>query len=503
MNDEIELDVGGTPSVNQVPEVPVETETPKRKVVNAILRDDFTMPNGTVTGVNYTFALPSYPRDVFTELVRKAQNDPDLKLDTEGMKKWVSVSEESVNAYTPGSLYQDRFRDPESLWMQGTETNDKALSTISRPKFKNATGELKGEVALLKVSKTLGLGDTLTIPLPHSGLVVTIKPPKERDIIDFYNSVFREKIYLGRMSAGLTLSNFSVYINNRLFNFILKHIHSVNLKDVPKEELANHLLIHDFHILAWGFAATQYPNGFDFERVCSADLKKCNHVERDVINMLKLLWVDNSMLTEIQKTMITDFRPNQMSIADQTKYLAEHVRVRSKDHTLKNGMKFRFKVPTFADHISDGMAWVSKINTDIDNVITDPESEDAAKTELLMQYVNSSMLRQFSHFIEYIEINAAEGGGDVILNRETINSTLELLSSDDDIRPELMKAILDFKSFTTIGLIGIPEYDCPECGEPQNTEPVNDRLVSVIPLDVLHHFFTLLTLRMSRILERG
>lgn len=503
MSDEIELDVGEpTPTEPVVSET--TTEAPKKKeVANAVLRDSFTMPAGTKTGMNYTFALPSYPRDIFTEMIRKAQADPDVKLDTPEMKKWAEVSNESVTSYTPGSLYQERFRDPDSLWYQGTEAPDKSLSTISRPKFKNTTGELKGEVALLKMSKALGLGDTLTVPLPHSGLVVTIKPPKERDIIDFYNSVFREKIYLGRMSAGLTLSNFSVYINNRLFNFILKHVHSVNVKDIQKENLGNHILIHDFHILAWAFAATQYPNGFDYERACSADLKKCTHVEREVINMLKLLWIDNSMLTEIQKTMITDFRPNQLTMADLTKYLSEHVRVRPKDHVLKNGMKFRFKVPTFAEHISDGMAWVSKINSSIDNVIADPESEEAAKTELLMQYVNSSMLRQFSHFVDYIELNTSEAGGDIIVDRDTINATLELLSSDDEIRPELMEAILDYKSYTTIGLVGIPEYICPACQQPQNTEPVNDRLVSVIPLDVLHVFFTLLTLRMSRILERG
>lgn len=501
-NDEIELDVQGpatAPSAPVVEEKPAEEELQFKP--NAVLSDDINMEDKK-TGMNYRFSLPSYPRDIFTQHLRRAERDPDIDVKSPELVEWAKNAEDSLQHYTPGLLYQDRFRDTESIWRQGVLNEDNSLSTIARPKFKNATGEMKGEVALLKVSKALGLGDTLTIPLPHSGVVVTIKPPKERDIIDFYNSIFREKIYLGRMSAGLTLSNMSVYINNRLFNFIMKHVHSVNYKNVERDQLGNYILIHDFPILAWGFAATQYPNGFDYQRGCSNDLKKCSHVAQDVINMLKLLWVDNTQLTPVQKTIISDYRPNNLDADVYRKYIAEHSRVRSKDYALKNGMKFRMKVPTFNEHISDGMAWVSKINTDIDNLITEPETEQQAKTELLMQYVNSSSLRQFSHFVDFIELNAVDGGGDIITDRDTINSTLELLSSDDEIRPELMQAFLDYKAYSTIALVGIPSYKCPTCEVEQNTNPVNEKLVSVIPLDVLSIFFTLLTLRMSRILER-
>lgn len=502
MSDEIELDHGDVPKSPPVvaPEIPA-TE-PVKEVKNAVLSDPIDFSEGHKTGMAYRFSLPSYPRDIFTNKLRAAEQDAEIDIKSPELAKWLEVSQESIDNYTPGSLYQNRFRDPDSLFRQGVEKEDGSLASISAPRFKNAGGELKGEVAILKISKALGLGDTLTVPLPHSGVVVTLKPPKERDIIDFYNSVFREKVYLGRMSAGLTLSNMSVYINNRLFQFILKHVHSVNYKEVPKEHLGNYILIHDFPILAWAFAATQYPNGFDYQRACTNDLKKCSHIEQAVINMLKLLWIDNTQLSAVQKSVITDYRPNNLDVEVYRKYISEHSRVRGKDYALKNGMKFRMKVPTFNEHISDGMAWVTKINGDIDNLITDPESEAEAKTELLMQYVNSSALRQFSHFVDYIELNAAEGGGDIIVDRDTINSTLELLSSDDDVRAELSTAFLDFKSFSTIALVGIPSYKCSNCEAEQNPVPVNDNFVSVIPLDVISIFFTLLTLRMSKILER-
>lgn len=499
-NDEVEIEFGDQPEKKDelIPEKPAE---PKTEAKNSILSDSINFTEQK-TGMNYRLFMPSYPRDFLTSLLVKAKEDPDVNVNAKELVEWGEVVKESINMMTPGLLYQDRFRDPNSLWRQGVLKEDQTLATITHPRLKSATGDLKGEAAILKVSKALGLGDTLTIPLPHSGIVVTIKPPKERDIIDFYNSVFREKIWLGRMTAGLTLTNMSVYMNNRLFNFILKHVHSINLKDVPKEQLGNYMLMHDFPILAWGFAATQYPNGFDYKRACSNDLKKCSHIEQGVINMLKLLWIDNTQLSEIQKAILTDYRPNNQDVEQYRKYISEHSRVRPKDYVLSNGIKIRMKVPTFNEHIADGMAWVNKINSDIDMLVTESDVEEQAKTELLMQYVNTSMLRQFSHFVDYIELNKIGSEGDIITDRDTINSTLELLSSDDDIRPQLANQFLDFKSFSTIALIGIPSYDCPACKEPQNTEPVNDNLVSVIPLDVISVFFTLLTLRLSRILER-
>lgn len=503
MSDEIELDHGEEPKKPPVTETAVPPVEEIKEVKNAFLSDPTDFPKDHKTGMNYRFSLPSYPRDIFTNKLRAAEQDAEINIKSPELKAWLDVSQESIDNYTPGLLYQNRFRDPDSLFRQGVLKEDGSLAAIAPPRFKNASGELKGEVAILKISKALGLGDTLTVPLPHSGVVVTLKPPKERDIIDFYNSVFREKIHLGRMSAGLTLSNMSVYINNRLFQFMLKHVHSVNYKEVSKEQLGNYILIHDFPILAWAFAATQYPNGFDYQRACTNDLKKCSHIEQAVMNMLKLLWIDNTQLSSIQKSIITDYRPNNLDVDMYRKYISEHSRVRGKDYVLKNGMKFRMKVPTFNEHITDGMGWVNKINGDIDNLITEPETEAEAKTELLMQYVNSSVLRQFSHFVDYIELNAAEGGGDIITDRDTINSTLELLSSDDDVRGELAAAFLDYKSFSTIALVGIPSYKCPVCEAEQNTDPVNDNFVSVIPLDVISVFFTLLTLRMSKILERA
>lgn len=447
---------------------------------------------------DYSISLPSVGLFNFNTKLRQFGNVSEEK--AEGLKDWHRVTQNSIDYYTVGGMYQERFEEKGSEFRQGAQTDSGELNSISPLKFKNTTGELKGEIALLKVSKMLGLGDVVNVPLPHSGIWVTIKPPTEKDLIDFYNSIFREKIMLGRTTFGLTLTNFSVHINNRLFDFIAKHIHSLNYGDLPKENLKDYLLIHDFPILAWGFAATMYPNGFDYERACVTDIDTCSYIAKAKLNVAKLLWIDNPSLTDAQKKIMEEFRPNKLTLDNYRKFISEHVRVSGSSFTTKNGIKFKLKVPTFNEYTTDGLAWISGINSAIENIIlaeNDENDDEDGKTNMLNQYVKTSILRQFNHFVDYIEIDE-----NVINDRPTINQVLEAFSAQDDIRAEITENILKFKAKTTIGLIGIPEYKCPNCGSHQNHAPVNDNYVNVIPLDAMNLFFTLITLRISKILER-
>lgn len=496
MSNDFEFDSPPVPETTE--SVQVVVKDPLAESVKTCKQSDsIDLPSKPESEIFYRFSLPPVTRTTILEQLKQANSQTLPNQNTPSFKEWKEVVGEAVDNYTTDGIYQDRFDDESADFTQGVRKPDGSMLTMSSPKFRDNAGELKGELAVLKVSKKLGLGDVLSIPLPHSGIVVTIKPPTERDIIDFYSTVFREKIYLGRMSSGLTLTNLSAYINNRLFDFIVKHVHSVNYGTIPKEQLKNYVLIHDFHILAWGFAATMYPNGFEYQRPCTSNIETCNHVAKATLNMLKLLWIDNSSLTQVQKDILYEVRPNKLSDETYRKYIAEHTRTKAKEVTLSNGVKVTLKVPTVAEHVSDGLGWVNKINNAIESLLVVDGEAESAKTEMLQQYVNSSILRQFSHFIDFIEADDS-----VISDRDTLHSVLELLSADDDMRKELTDAVLAFTSQTTLALVGIPQYNCPSCGVDQNPEPINDKLVSVITLDVMMLFFTLLTLRMSRILER-
>lgn len=502
MSDELEYQDPGEDGSPSTPEDKLETPFPlDHKPGNARISHSSQMEGKDANLNAFTFYLPSYSLNYTTQLFRKSDSTPTLKPDDPALKEWVNRQKETTQYFTPGGMYQDLLEEEGQVFEQGVRHPDGRLRGIIPPKFKaNQDGTLKGDMAVLKVSKALGLGEPVFVPLPHSGIVVTINPPTETDLIDFYGGIFREKIYLGRMTAGMTLTNMSAYINNRLFDFIVKHITAVNYADIKPSDLRNYMLIHDFPILVWGFASAMHPNGFDFSRSCSFDLTKCQHEVRGIINLLYLYWINNTALTQYQRETLYEARPNGLSLDTYRKYIGDHTRVKSQEITLSSGLIFRLKVPTFGEHIADGLAWVNAINTAIDNVIVmaAPESEsDKVRQETLQQYVSASILRQFSHFVEHIETE-----GEIIQDRDSINKVLTLLSADDKIRPELSSKIIRFKADTTVALIGLEEYKCPSCGQPQQPEPVSEAFATVIPIDVMMTFFTLVTLRISRIMER-
>lgn len=474
-----------------------QTDQPQSSTPNAHLRDSVELTSPKRNSYQYSVRLPSRTLGVFTSLLSEAVASNESGIENQSSAEWKDAINGMMGYYTPTALYENRFTEADSEFYQGVVREDGSLLQASSPKFRNTTGEIKGEMALLKISRALGQGEVLTVPLPHSGINVTIKPPGETAIINFYNSVFREKIALGRMTAGLTLTNFSVYINNRLFDFIVDHIHAVNYVEMPKDQLKKFILLPDFYFLAHGFAAAMYPEGFEYQRPCISPDGKCDYVAEGMLNLLKVTWIDNQALTLYQKQTLCEQRPGKLTLDAYHKYQLDHKRTVASSFTLDNGMKFYTRTPTFDDYVTDGMGWINEINAAVDSLITLEGDEDKARSELMQQRIKSSMLRQFSHYVDYIEYD-----GNVINHRPTLNSALELLSADDVYRDEVYRNIMEYKSKTTIGVIGIPEYKCPNCHLSQNTEVVNQGLVSVIPLDVMNLFFTLLTLRMSRILER-
>lgn len=502
MSEELEYQDPGESESPVVSEDPLITDFPlDHKPGNAKVSHPYQVPDKESSPNAFTFYLPSYTLNYTTQLLRKMDATPTLKADDPALTGWMNRQKETTQYFTTGGMYQNLLEEEGQVYEQGIRHPDGRLRGITPPKFKaNSDGSLKGDMAVLKVSKALGLGEPVFIPLPHSGIVITINPPTETDLIDFYGSIFREKVYLGRMTAGMTLTNMSAYINNRLFDFIVKHVTAVNYAEIKPGDLRNYMLIHDFPILVWGFASAMHPNGFDFSRSCSFDLTKCQHEVRGMINLLYLYWVNNTALSQYQRETLYEARPNGLTLDTYRKYISEHVRVKSQEIALSSGLIFRLKVPTFGEHIADGLAWVNAVNTAIDNVIVmaaDDSESEKVRQETLQQYVSASILRQFSHFVEHIETE-----GEIIQDRDSINKVLTLLSSDDKIRPELSAKIVKFKADTTVALIGLEEYKCPSCGQPQQREPVNEAFSTVIPIDVMMTFFTLVTLRISRIMER-
>ena len=480
-------------NVNTDTEKLVEEEPFIHNKSNAIQSEDFLIKGATVEE-SLAFSIPTYRYNKFKYTIGKFNN---INIDnSKSLDKWKDIVQKSVDYYTTDEMYDKRTEDIDSSFEQGVKDSNGTLNTISNFKLKEIDGEIKGELALLKVAKFLSIGEIIKVPLPHSGMWVTIKPVNEKDLIDFYNNLYRDKITLGRATSGLTLSNFSVFVNNSLIDFILDHVHSISYSDIPIKDLKKYISIHDLPILAWGFASAIYPSGFDYNRACISDVEKCSYTSSGKINLTKLLWVDNSALTTVQKNIMAEFRPNKLTIDSYNKYKLEHVKTINTYFKTPNGIKINLRIPNLDEYTTDGLKWVNELNNKLEDISLKDNSEEN-RISTLEQYVKATSLCQYNHFIESIELN-----DNIMSDRDTINSVLELLSGDNDTRTNIVKNINEYISNTTIAIIGIPEYKCPECGANNNPDPINSNFVDIIPIDTLNLFFSLIIQKVSKILNR-
>lgn len=491
------------PAVEQVQ----VTEQTAVRTPNATVLYGINHPQGKVEITKWSMKLPTMEILKFNNHLRMVKDVPVFSTEAQSseVEAWKEGVAGSIENSSIAGIFQDRFYDQNSQFSQSlNQPNANPKGLLSPLRFGTGSGELTGEAALTRVARRLQLGAPVSVMLPHTGIVVHLQTPTEREIIDFYNSIFREKITMGRMTNGLTLSNHSVFVNNRLFDFLLQYVKSTNYSDIQKKDLKNYILLHDLPILAWAMAACLYPNGFQYERDCIADPTVCQHRDLAILNLEKLLWVDNASLTEKQKAILYEGRPNLHTAEVYRTYHAEHTRVTKRQIDLTNyGIRLHLKLPTVAEHVSDGLSWIDGINTKIETLLIPSDVDEGEyKTEILKQYVGASALRQFSHFVDYIEIQEDESEEyRPIMNRQDITKVLETLSGSDEARSFINEEIIKFKNDTVIALVGIPTYNCPNCKKPQE-DPVNPHMSSVIPLDVMNVFFTLLTLRIHRILDR-
>lgn len=435
------------------------------------------------------------PSITLKEIEEKADElDEKLKEAGDAVSEWIDTVKNSIDYY---SKYF-KYREDDYVFEQGVEmpsTGDKKVYKSIEPlKVKDTSGELKGDLALIKLAKHLGMGDIFKVPLVHSGIWVTLKPPTELDLIEFYNNFFKNKIHVGRLTSGVTLSNFSVIFNNELINFICDHIHSINYSDITKENIREYIKITDLPILIWGFANTIFPSGFDYSRSCLNG--ECDYVAHGKINLSKLLWVDNTTLTETQKNILSVQKPNNYTIDAYNKYQLEHKTSKSSIKVGDSDIVLTLKVPTLDEYFSDGLNWVYALDDAINKLITSDASEKQ-RISTIEEVIKTSSIRQYGHFIESIEFDE-----NLITDKETLRKTLELLSSDERFTLEAITEIAKFIDKVTLAVVGIPTYTCPECGQEQVSAESNERFSDVIPLDVSNVFFTLITIRLMKIRSR-
>ena len=463
--------------------------------------EDYSFPNTEWDEEAITVRLPSDTSGNTKDVLEKT---PNINLvDNPDSRKWAGVVNDGLEYTTFANAFGDVFKNTNAHFRQGIEYNNQRYQAQA-PKLKNTENEnLKGERAVLRVLRQLGLGTTFQVPLWHSGIWVTLKPPTESEIIELNRLLINEKIRMGRYTYGLIYSNTTAYTIDILVDFIISHIYTTTVKseELPISSLKNFLSVQDLFTLIWGFACTMYPKGFQYQRACLTDPEKCHHVLEEKLNLSKLLWTNNNVLTDWQKSHMASRQPFDRDLSAVKKYRDEMLSLKSRRIKLsKEGdeteLYITLKSPMVSDYISEGHKWISGIIDKIKNSVVSID-DDIERNNIVQRFAQSTSMRQYTQWVESIELDT-----NIINDRETIETTLDIMSADDYIRDTFIEKVVNYINDSTMAVVGIPTYNCPKCASEQKGEIINNEFTNIIPLDVVQLFFGLTTQRIQKITTR-
>lgn len=450
-------------------------------------------------GTPLKISLPSsFPDETLAAL----QETPNVQLiDDENSRTWGSVVNEGQEFTTFAEAFIPTLENQEADFQQSVALDGSEKLMARAPMFKPAENVvMAGERACLHLLTHIGVGSLFQSPLWHSGFWVTFKPPTESEIIEFNRQLISDKIEFGRYTYGLMFSNITSYTIDRLVTFALQHVYSTTLKDVQADQLRNIIVSQDIPSLIWGFVCTMYPNGFQYRRACVANPEKCNYVLEEVLNLSKLLWVNNNAFTDWQKTHMSVRSANSRDLDSVKRYQEEMKKMQARQVIFNEGqpseVKMRLTTPSISKYVESGHAWIGSIVNLVEKSLA-VSTTDGERNRFIHMHASANAMRQYAHWVEHIEFSSKN-----IEDRDTINDALGIMSSDDTLRSEFFNAVTKYINDSTIAVVGIPTFDCPVCGTPQEGDVQLKHLTTIIPLDVVNLFFGLHGQRLFRITER-
>lgn len=438
-----------------------------------------------------TIALPSIPQEEMYQLFEDAVPLEVFEDTSEENLGFISAIEASKFSVPPNEKYREIFHREGSQWEQTVPSQAGTLniSTI-RPNQKATSGIS----AVFQIVESFGLGGRKQIPLWHSGFWVTLESPSEVDQLDFEDRFLAERVDAARNTYGRVFSNQRAFLTHHLLEFILQHVsqHTID-GDV---DLREYIKIQDIPILALGFAELIWPNGWQYVRasIGKDNLQKTKHQR---LNIARMCLTDLSQLTDSQRTHMSKRREKQsvQQIKDYTSQFkhsgTKQIDVAELGIETSSSVKFNLRIPSAGEHINSGMRWINDVISLFDSAPTIAGGEDA-RNKFVNNRLNATVLRNYEHFIESIEIDDK-----LIDNQETISAALDRLSAIEALREALVTACDIYITDSTISLAGIPTDDEDE------VDIQYPRFPNTIPVDPVYLFFIQLAQRNRRIRTRS
>jgi hypothetical protein len=306
----------------------------------------------------------------------------------------------------------------------------------------------------------------------------------------------------------------------RVLNLAINHVYQYSFVLPENEDIRDHISIHDLYVFLWGFICTAYPRGFEYRVACTANPETCTHVSTETLNLTKLQWTNGKALTEWQKHHMSHRSSNSRKLEEVKRYRDELMSSSNETVHINKGepgeIELVLRTPSCLEYIRACHRWLDNITVMVEKMM-EPTAEEIQeisaygveqveswrkdrqqkKEQQLVAHAQASAIRHFSHMFSKIKFDEI-----AVEDQETVENALARISTDGNVRDKVFEAVSAYRDKACISLIGIPNFNCPSCKSPQKTNENLPAFTSIIPLDVLTVFFSLVNRRAARIKQR-
>ncbi len=413
---------------------------------------------------------------------------------TEALASWMEKMTLSGQALINNDAFKSSLLRENGDWRQGVDFEGISYR-MEKPVFNNKQGNgavISGTQAVYHVNNLMKRGAIVNVPLWTTGIWLTLKSPKNSDLLELDQRLTELKVNLGSSSVGLLFSNDTAFLVMEVVNMVLRHVIDASVHDHSVSALKKLILTADIPALIWGFASAIYTEGYPLVRPCSNPI--CKHEDNFMLKLNLLSFVDNNQLTHEQRKHMTRSR-TKVEVSEIKDYQAMHKWIGVNDFTtLKDGvLRIKYKVPNLHEYEVSAHDWIDGIVNTMESSLKEPLTGQA-RLNYITKQATLTMLRQYAHWINNITTKDEA----VIEDSATLATILEHLSGDDEVDDAFFDSIAKFIDITAINIIGIPKYPCSKCKTLQvDVDPKHPMLIALDPVDL---FFTLMTQRIGQTL---
>lgn len=448
-----------------------------------------------------SMVMPSVGFQTMVEKLDNRLDGIDMTGASEDTRLWMETIAQGARAYNRDNIFQEAIDREGALWNTFIQSPERNLGPI-RTGVGPVTGgqPITGIHALAKATAYTTAGAVIRVPLPHTGIWVTIKAPMDGALLELERRIAMDRAVFGRLTGGKVFSQSDVVLKSLLIAMIMDHVVDSTYPDATAD-LRTVIKLTDLPILITWIAVSIYPNSFPLTQPCLANPDKCKHVSRGQVNITKMVRYNNSRFSDLQRRFLARFQ-TRVNMPELEAYQAGFAPDGTDVYTYKGEVRFKFKVPTLAEFMEMGTEWVQMLESSIDEAFGAKISVKE-RNDMIAQRARATALRQYSHWIERIIYLNPESGemASCVEGREELYNTLERFSSDERVSNAFYTGIDHFINASTVALVAIPNFICPSCRQRQ-PEGV-DGFRHLIPIDAATVFFTILSRRAMAVARRN